>query len=148
MFGFLIDKKSDVPQLLTDQFTAEETRLSLANDAPLFRVARQALPALLLGAAVMFGGAAKADDTVQLSITMKDHLFDPAELHAPAGKTIAIHVKNLNAIVSEFESSDLHFEKIVPVGGEGVVYVRPQQPGRYKFFDDFHHETQGVLVVQ
>jgi hypothetical protein len=29
-----------------------------------------------------------------------------------------------------------------------VVYVRPQQPGRYKFFDDFHHETQGVLVVQ
>jgi hypothetical protein len=25
--------------------------------------------------------------------------------------------------------------------------VRPQQPGRYNFFDDFHRETQGVLVV-
>ncbi|MGA7429129.1 MAG: cupredoxin domain-containing protein [Xanthobacteraceae bacterium] len=84
---------------------------------------------------------------MQLSITMKDHQFDPAELHAPPGKTIAIHVKNLNPIVSEFESSDLHFEKIVPVGSEGVVYVRPQQPGRYTFFDDFHHETQGFLVV-
>ena len=71
-----------------------------------------------------------------------------AELHAPAGKPIVIHVKNLNTIVSEFESSDLHFEKIVPVGSEGVVYVRPQQPGRYNFFDDFHHETQGSLVVQ
>jgi hypothetical protein len=25
--------------------------------------------------------------------------------------------------------------------------VRPLQPGRYNFFDDFHHETQGFLVV-
>jgi hypothetical protein len=25
--------------------------------------------------------------------------------------------------------------------------VRPLQPGRYSFFDDFHHETQGFLVV-
>ena len=111
--------------------------------------------ALLLGATLIVGGAvlvadipASADDTVQLSIAMKDRQFDPAELHAPSGKTIAIHVKNLNSIVTEFESSDLHFEKIVPAGGEGVVYVRPQQPGRYNFFDDFHHETQGALVVQ
>ena len=84
-----------------------------------------------------------ADDAVTLSITIKDQKFDPAELHAPPGKPIAIHVKNLNPIVSEFESSDLHFEKIVPAGSEAVVYVRPQQPGRYNFYDDFHHETQG-----
>lgn len=90
---------------------------------------------------------ARADDAVPLSITMQDHKFDPAELHAPPGKTIAIHVKNLNPIVSEFESSDLHFEKIVPVGAEAVVYVRPQQPGRYNFYDDFHRDTQGFLVV-
>jgi len=25
--------------------------------------------------------------------------------------------------------------------------VRPQHPGRYNFFDDFHRETQGVLIV-
>jgi len=113
------------------------------------RVFRRLFAALLLGGALTVGGGpAQADDAVQLSIVMKDRKFDPAELQAPAGKTLAIRVKNLNAIVSEFESSDLHFEKIVPVGGEGVVYVRPQQPGRYKFFDDFHHETQGVLVVQ
>jgi plastocyanin len=133
--------------------------LSLANNAPLVRMVRRLLPVLALGAAftvaVVCASAitpaitlAMADDTVQLSIAMKDHLFDPAELHAPPGKTIAIHVKNLNTIVSEFESSDLHFEKIVPVGGEGVVYVRPQQAGRYNFYDDFHHETQGFLVVQ
>jgi plastocyanin len=111
------------------------------------------LPTLLFGAAFGVGGAlgaapAQADDAVQLSITMKDRVFDPAELHAPPGTQIVIHAKNLNSIVTEFESSDLHFEKILPVGSEGIVYVRPQQPGRYKFFDDFHHETQGVLVVQ
>ena len=105
--------------------------------------------AALLGAGVFLGGtnAARADD-VTLSITIKDQKFDPPELHAPAGQPISIKIKNLNPIAIEFESSDLHFEKILPVGSEGVVYVRPQQPGRYKFFDDFHHETQGVLVVQ
>jgi plastocyanin len=110
------------------------------------RLVLRVVPVLILGATSV--AVARADDTVQLSITMKDHQFDPAELQAPPGKAIAIHVKNLNAIVTEFESSDLHFEKILPVGSEGVVYVRPQQPGRYKFFDDFHHETQGSLVVQ
>jgi plastocyanin len=91
--------------------------------------------------------AANADDMVTLSLTLKDHQFDPAEVHAPPGKPIEFRVKNLNDIVSEFESGDLHFEKIVPVGSEAVVYVRPQQPGRYNFYDDFHHETQGYLVV-
>jgi plastocyanin len=106
------------------------------------------LPALLLAAAMSGGGGlARADDAVSLSITIRDHQFDPAELHAPPGRAIAIHVKNLNTIVSEFESSDLHFEKIVPAGAEATVYVRPQRPGRYNFYDDFHHDTQGYLVV-
>jgi Cupredoxin-like domain len=103
--------------------------------------------ASLAAAAVLNPRTATADDTVTLSLTLKDRKFDPAELHAPAGKPIEIHIKNLNGIVSEFESSDLHFEKIVPNGSEAVVHVRPQQPGRYNFFDDFHHETQGFLVV-
>ena len=93
------------------------------------------------------GGVARAQDVVSLSITIKDQKFDPPELHAPPGKQIAIHVKNLNTIVSEFESSELHFEKIIPVGTEGVVYVHPLQPGKYNFYDDFHHATQGYLVV-
>jgi hypothetical protein len=103
--------------------------------------------ASLAAAVVVIPRAATADDTVTLSLTLKDHKFDPAEVHAPAGVPIELHVKNLNGIVSEFESSDLHVEKIVPNGSEIVVRVRPQQPGRYNFFDDFHHETQGFLVV-
>jgi plastocyanin len=120
--------------------------LPVKSDRVRLRGGRRLL--LLLGAALLAAGVgAHADDAVSLSITIKDHQFEPAELHAPPGQTIAIHVKNLNTIVSEFESSDLHFEKIVPVGSDAVVYVRPQQPGRYNFYDDFHHETQGFLVV-
>jgi plastocyanin len=103
--------------------------------------------AALATAAFLNPRIATAEDTVTLSLTLKDRKFDPAEVHAPAGKAIEFHVKNLNGIVSEFESSDLHFEKIVPNGSEAVVHVRPQQPGRYNFFDDFHHETQGFLIV-
>ncbi len=111
------------------------------------RIAACLAAAMLTGATICCAVAARADDTVSLSVTLKDHQFQPAELHAPAGKPIAIHVKNLNTIVSEFESGDLHFEKIVPVGSNAIVHVRPLQPGRYNFYDDFHHATQGYLVV-
>jgi hypothetical protein len=35
----------------------------------------------------------------------------------------------------------------VAPGRDGVVRIRPLEPGRYGFFDDFHRATQGVLVV-
>ncbi len=112
------------------------------------RIGLRLLAAALFASVLLVAGrVAKADEPVTLSLTIKDHKFEPAEMHAPAGKPIEFRVKNLNSIVSEFESSDLHFEKIVPVGSEVVVYVRPLQPGRYTFFDDFHHETQGFLNV-
>ena len=106
------------------------------------------LAALLAAALGLAVHAARADDSVSISLTIKNHQFDPAETHAPAGKQIVFHVKNLNDIVSEFESSELHFEKIVPAGSEAVVYVHPLKPGRYNYYDDFHHATQGYLVVQ
>jgi len=102
---------------------------------------------LLAAVAIAAPRGAIPGDALTLSLTLKDHKFDPAEVHAPPGTPIQFKVKNLNDIVSEFESSDLHFEKIVPVGSEAVVYVRPQQPGKYNFYDDFHHETQGYLIV-
>jgi plastocyanin len=101
----------------------------------------------LLATALVAVQPGRAEDAVSLSLTLKDHKFDPAEVHAPAGKPIEFHVKNLNGIVSEFESSDMHFEKIVPAGGEIVVHVRPLEAGRYNFYDDFHRDSQGYLVV-
>jgi plastocyanin len=105
---------------------------------------------LLVLASLLVVDAAAAnaeDEPVTLSLTIKDHRFEPAEVHAPAGKPIVFAVKNLGAIAAEFESSALHVEKVIPPGGETVVHVRPLEPGRYNFFDDFHHATQGFLIV-
>ena len=85
---------------------------------------------------------------VSLSITIKNHAFQPAELRAPAGKAIKITVRNADSAAAEFESGDLRVEKVIPPGSQGTVSIRPLTPGRYRFFDDFHQETQGYLVVQ
>lgn len=92
-------------------------------------------------------GAARAEEPVTVTIVIKDHQFEPAEVHVPAGTPIAVNVKNLDTIAAEFESAALHVEKVIPPGREAVVRVRPLETGRYNFFDDFHRATQGFLVV-
>ena len=112
------------------------------------RSGRSLLAATMLAfAAILAAAPARADDVMTLSLEIKDHRFDPAELHAPPGKPITLRVKNASSIAAEIESSDMHFEKVIAAGAEATIRVRPLQPGRYNFFDDFHHETQGVLVV-
>jgi plastocyanin len=106
------------------------------------------LRAIMLTAPIVLNAArAGAEEPVALSIAIKDHQFDPAEIHVPAGKPIALTVKNLGSIAAEFESSVLHVEKVIPAGGEAVIHVRPLEAGRYGFFDDFHRQTQGLLLV-
>jgi hypothetical protein len=83
-----------------------------------------------------------------IAISVKGHQFQPAEVRAPANKPLTLRVKNLDAAAMEFESVSLRVEKVVAAGSEGVVNVRPLSPGRYEFFDDFHQQTRGVLVVR
>lgn len=50
---------------------------------------------------------------------------------------------------AEFESKTLRVEKVVPAGGKITVRVRALQPGRYRFFDDYHEDTtEGFLIVK
>jgi plastocyanin len=120
-------------------------------------IAQQALrpTALCFGAAlaVLTGPfitpPALAQETIELTLTVKDHKFDPAQLEAPAGKPIALRVKNLDPTPMEFESNSLRVEKVLTGNGEGVVNIRPQKAGQYEFFDDFHASTtKGILVVK
>ena len=91
---------------------------------------------------------ARAEDSVTVTITLKDNRFQPAEPHARAGKAITIVVKNLNPAPAEFESNMLRVEKVVTAGGTISMKIRPLGPGRYRFFNDFHPDTVGYLVVQ
>lgn len=105
--------------------------------------------ALVLAAATFAAGpAARAQETAAVAITVKNHHFQPAEVHAPANRRLALTVKNLDAAAMEFESVSLRVEKVIAAGSEGTLNIRPLAPGRYEFFDDFHQETRGTLVVQ
>ena len=110
------------------------------------------LAALVLATAIVAvagaGAGARAQDAAEVAIAVKDHHFQPGEIRAPANRPLTIRVKNLDATPMEFESVSLRVEKVIAAGGEGAVHVRPLAPGRYEFFDDFHQETRGTLVVQ
>lgn len=100
---------------------------------------------LLLGAAAL----ARAGDPPEYRLVLKGHVYQPAELHVPAGTKIRIVVHNDDATAEEFESTDFSREKIVPANGSITVYVGPLKPGTYGFFGDFHPSTaQGRLIAE
>jgi hypothetical protein len=103
----------------------------------------------LLGTAVLVTSEhANAQQSASVAISVKDQRFQPSQISAPANRPISIKVKNLDTAPMEFESVSLRVEKVIAAGSEGVVNVRALAPGRYEFFDDFHQETRGVLVVE
>ncbi|MGO8737998.1 cupredoxin domain-containing protein [Rhodoblastus sp.] len=96
----------------------------------------------------MFAAPAVAQQTT-VHITIKDHRFSPSEPHAPANQPFAMVVKNQDSTASEFESKTLRVEKVVAPGAEITMRIRPLNPGRYHFFDDFHQDTtEGDLFVE
>ena len=103
-----------------------------------------AIFALLL----MFGAVPSRAQDATVSISIKNHRFEPAEISAPAGKRIVLRIKNLDRTPMEFDSVTLRVEKVVPGNSEGVINLRPLEPGSYKFFDDFNKSAAGVLVVK
>ena len=109
---------------------------------------RLGVSALLVPAVLMAGGRfVRAQETV-VEITVKDHRFEPAEPHAPANRPFTIRIRNLDSTAMEFESVKPRLEKVVAAKSEGVIKVRALAPGRYEFFDDFHKQTRGTLVVE
>jgi hypothetical protein len=108
-------------------------------------IKRLTIAALVLLAAAL---GAPAQQGASLSVSVKNHRFQPAELHAPANVPIVLRVKNLDPTPMEFESVSLRVEKVVVGNGEGIIRLRPLAPGRYNFFDDFNQQANGALVVR
>ena len=106
-----------------------------------------ALPLIVIFLLGAFAAPALADDP-SFSILLKNNQFVPSEVPIPAGAKVKLVVRNENPTPSEFESTQFHREKIVPPGQEIIVFVGPLDPGSYEFFDDFHPETRGHLVVK
>lgn len=92
--------------------------------------------------------SAGTDDLV-FEIRAQDGHFEPSELLVPANRPFTIHVTSAEKAAIEFESFELHRERVVQPGATITVLMPALGPGTYKFFDDFHHDTpEGVIVVK
>lgn len=111
-------------------------------------------PSIIVAAAfaaalLLQGVAAHADDAQMFTITIKDHKFDPAEVHVPAGKPVILVVKNADQTAEEFESSPLKVEKIIAGGQQATIRLRPLAAGSYEFVGEFHEDTaKGTIVAE
>ena len=106
--------------------------------------------ALFAAAAVMVRApVAWAAGGAEPTLLIRDHKFDPPELHVPAGKRIAVTVENRDATPEEVESKALRVEKVIAGSGKGIVRFGPLNAGTYPFFGDFHQDTaQGRVVAE
>jgi hypothetical protein len=89
---------------------------------------------------VFYSGAA-AQDSFTATITIRDHRFEPAELHVPAGKRILLTVINADPLSEEFDSTALKVEKVIAGKSQGIVHISPLNPGRYDFTGEYHEDT-------
>jgi hypothetical protein len=91
---------------------------------------------------------AHAQQAASVTVTYSNGKFQPSALHAPANTPLALTVKNLDAKSMEFESNSLRVETVIAAKSEGVIKLRPLQPGKYDFYDDFGGKADGTLTVQ
>jgi len=104
---------------------------------------RRILTVLLLLPSLCLAGDA------EFGLSIREHRFEPAELHVPAGKRIRLTIVNQDPTPEEFESYELQREKLIAGNSSGTVFIGPLDPGRYPFFGDFHPQTTtGVILAE
>ena len=110
---------------------------------------RAIVVAVLATALVGVLSPTSAEDPVRLTIVIKDHKFDPAELKVPAGKVIELTVDNQDPTPEEFESATLKVEKVIPGNSQGKVRFGPLTADTYLFVGEFNEETaRGVVTAE
>jgi hypothetical protein len=82
-------------------------------------------------------------------IVFKNGVIDPMRLEVPAKTRLRLEIRNEDDSPAEFESVELHKEKVLAPHSETVMVIRTLDPGEYQFFDDFHPgSTPAVLVAR
>jgi len=95
-------------------------------------------------------GSARAEDPLEVRLTIRDHRFEPAEVTVPPNREVTLIVTNADATPEEFESVGLRVERVIPAGQTATFRLRTLLPNRnYEFFGEFHQDTaRGRLIVK
>src|SRR5258707_8266110 len=83
-------------------------------------------------------GAISAADQVKIALSLKGHVFTPADFSVPAGKVVLLTVKNEDATPEEFDSHDLKVEKVIAGGSQAVIRLGPLEPGKYAYMGEYN----------
>jgi hypothetical protein len=110
-------------------------------------VASMFSPLLVLAACSPPEVAHAAEAMPVFSIKALGGILEPAMIEVPANTRFKIEIENEGSDPVEFESSELHLEKVLAGGAKSYVVVNGLKPGTYIFFDDFHPSTGKVNVV-
>ena len=89
----------------------------------------RAVVLLIMAMLSAFYSGAAAEDSFTATITIRDHRFEPAELHVPAGKRILLTVINADPLSEEFDSTALKVEKVIALA---IYLVKLRASARYK----------------
>src|SRR5690348_13820425 len=104
-------------------------------------------PLLVLAAFLRPDVAHAAEAMPVFSIKALGGILDPAMIEVPADTRFKIEIENEGIDPVEFESTELHVEKVLAAGAKSYVVISGLKPGTYTFFDDFHPDTGKVHVV-
>jgi hypothetical protein len=89
------------------------------------------------------------ESVVAVNMIIKDHKFFPDTIEVPKFTKVKLTVHNQDPTAEEFESHDLHRERIIMPHDSITLIFAPLAPGKYDFFGDFHQDTaQGSIIVK
>jgi hypothetical protein len=100
-----------------------------------------------IAATIALASPVLANDTVTPELQFANGHFAPSNLTVPANQGFKVSVKNASPSAIEFESFELHRERVVRPGETITVNIDPLAPGSYEFFDDFHHDIPKGQIV-
>jgi hypothetical protein len=89
--------------------------------------------------------AARADEPA-FTIEFKDGVVNPLRLEVPANTRFRLDLRNSGATPAEFESTELHKEKVLAPDSSSTLVFRTLDPGEYTFFDDFHPDAPKAVL--
>ena len=110
-------------------------------------VASVVSPLLVLAALAPSEIACAAEAMPVFSIKALGGILEPAMIEVPADTRFKIEIENEGIDPVEFESTELHLEKVLAGGAKSYVVINGLKPGTYTFFDDFHPDTGKVRIV-
>jgi hypothetical protein len=88
-------------------------------------------------------------ERVEYRVVLKNHLFTPSQVQVPANSLAFLVVENKDASAEEFQSKDLHREKIIAAGKTEKIKIGPLKAGSYHFMGAFNPDSaQGVVIVK